>query len=225
MKDSYRHKGLRRRLIEELLRKGISDQKVLEVMGKIPRHFFLEKAFEEMAYKDIPFQIGLDQTISQPYIVAYQTQTLDIRGGDKVLEVGTGSGYQAAVLSLLGAQVYTVERHEALHKKAKALLTRLGYKAHLKCGDGYQGWPEKGPFDKIIITAAPSEIPKKLLYQLKQGGKMIVPVGNIDRTQKMKLITRIEAEKFTISDLIDCKFVPMLSGINPHVHESSKTAQ
>ncbi len=219
VRDTYRHKGLRKKLVQELSRKGIHSASVLRAIGQIPRHYFLEKAFEEMAYKDLPFQIGLDQTISQPYIVAYQTQELAIAPGHKVLEIGTGSGYQAAVLSWLGAEVFSIERHLPLHKKAEEILSRLGLSAQLYFGDGFEGLPDHGPFDRIIVTAAAPSTPKKLLYQLRIGGKMIVPVGEENEIQKMKIITRIEENKFSMETTINCQFVPMLSGVKRSIND------
>ncbi|MCO6491666.1 MAG: protein-L-isoaspartate(D-aspartate) O-methyltransferase [Phaeodactylibacter sp.] len=213
MKDTYRHKGMRKRLVEELRRKGITDERLLAAIGTLPRHFFLDKAFEEWAYKDKPFPIGNDQTISQPYTVAYQTSLLQIKKRDKVLEVGTGSGYQAALLAMLGARVYTVERQEMLYEKAKALLSKL-QPGNIRCylRDGYKGLPEFAPFDKIIVTAGAPEVPKPLLEQLAVGGIMVIPVG--EPVQKMHRIIRISEEEYDDRVLANFRFVPLLKGLN-----------
>jgi protein-L-isoaspartate(D-aspartate) O-methyltransferase len=213
MIDDYRHKGLRKKLIESIRSKGITDEQVLDVMGALPRHFFLDKAFEEQAYKDQPFPIGSDQTISQPYTVAYQTQLLQVKKGDKILEIGTGSGYQACVLAMMGARVYTIERQRALFDKTKKLLTTLGFtRVKVHFGDGYKGLPVFAPFDKIIITAAPEEIPEELLKQLKQGGIMILPKGSSGH-QVMCCITKLADGKYTIAEGENFSFVPMLPGM------------
>lgn len=213
MKDSYRHKGLRRQLIETLEQKGIDDERVLNAMLQLPRHFFLDNAFDEIAYEDRALPIGNDQTISQPYTVAYQTCLLNIQKREKVLEVGTGSGYQAAILALLGARVYTVERQELLHKKAKKLLEALQL-GNIRCyfRDGYNGLPEFAPFDKIIVTAGAREIPSKLLGQLKVGGRMVIPVG--DKVQKMLCIDRVSEDKYEKEEKANFRFVPFVKGLN-----------
>ena len=213
MKDTYRHKGMRRQLVEELRRKGISDERLLAAIETLPRHFFLDKAFEEWAYKDKPFPIGNDQTISQPYTVAYQTSLLRIKKRDKVLEVGTGSGYQAALLAMLGARVYTVERQEALYEKAKALLSKLKL-GNVRCylRDGYKGLPEFAPFDKIIVTAGATGVPPALLKQLAIGGILVIPVG--EHVQKMHLIVRLSEEEYDDQVLANFRFVPLLKGLN-----------
>jgi protein-L-isoaspartate(D-aspartate) O-methyltransferase len=211
-KDTYRHQGLRKKLVETVRKKGITDERILSAIGQIPRHFFLDKAFEELAYEDKALPIAADQTISQPYTVAYQTQLLDIRKGDKVLEIGTGSGYQACVLELIGAKVYTIERQGELFKKTSALLSEMGYKRiQLFFRDGFKGIPEIQPFDRILITCGAPEIPNELLYQLKIGGKMVVPVG--EKVQRMLRITRQEEHKFQEEYFDDFRFVPMLGGI------------
>ena len=204
---------MRRQLVAELQHKGIKDVRVLQAMMDLPRHFFLDNAFEEIAYEDKAFPIGKDQTISQPYTVAYQTCLLDVQKREKILEVGTGSGYQAAILALLGARVYTVERQELLHKKAKNLLEILK-PGNIRCfyRDGYKGLPEFAPFDKIIVTAGASEIPKALQQQLKIGGVMVIPVG--EKSQKMLKITRIDEDQYEIQELADFRFVPFLKGLN-----------
>ena len=214
MKDTYRHKGMRRRLVEELASKGITDKAVLEVMNTIPRHFFLDNAFEEMAYQDKAFAIGEDQTISQPYTVAFQTQLLEVQKRDKILEIGTGSGYQASVLAMLGARVFTIERIKVLHLKAKNIFEILqlkGIRSYFK--DGYKGLAEFSPFDKIIITAAAPEIPPRLIEQLKVGGYMIIPYGNQDEGQKMMRLTKLSEEGALKEEIFgNFRFVPMLKG-------------
>jgi protein-L-isoaspartate(D-aspartate) O-methyltransferase len=214
MDDSYRHKGLRRQLIEEIKAKGIKDEKVIEAMSILPRHFFLEKAFEEHAYADKAFPIGNDQTISQPYTVAYMTSLLDIKKGDKVLEIGTGSGYQAAILATLGARVYTVERQEELYKKTKELLKALNFNT-LRCffGDGSVGLADYAPYDKIIVTAGAPVIPDALKEQLAIDGVLIIPVGENDG-QRMYYIKRINEIEYESKALDKFRFVPFLSGLN-----------
>ena len=209
MKDNFRHQGLRQQLVDHLVESGISDKKVLAAISKIPRHLFLDKAFVEFAYQDLAFPIGCDQTISQPYTVAFQSQLLQISAHDKVLEIGTGSGYQTAVLLELNANVFTIERQKDLYEKTKNFLPKLGYQAMFIYGDGYKGLPSFAPFDKIIVTAGAYEIPNILLKQLKIGGTMVIPVGNSE-TQKMKLIKRLSEKEFTTQTLGDFSFVPML---------------
>lgn len=213
MKDSYRHKGLRKQLAEQLREKGIKDERVLRAIGQLPRHFFLDKAFEEWAYQDKPFPIGKDQTISQPYTVAYQTSLLEVKKRDKVLEIGTGSGYQAAILALLGARVHTVERQELLYERAKALLQQLEI-GNVRCylRDGYKGLPEFAPFDKIIVTAGAKEVPKPLLQQLRIGGCLVIPVG--EQAQRMKRITRLDEDNYEHEDFANFRFVPFVKGVN-----------
>lgn len=214
MKDSYLHKGLRHKLIETLQSKGIKDTQVLEVMKNLPRHFFLDNAFAEKAYEDQAFPIGKDQTISQPYTVAFMTEALEVKKRAKVLEVGTGSGYQAAILHLLGARVFTIERQAALYEKTKRLFQKLNLtmiRTYLR--DGYQGLPEMAPFDRIIVTAGASEIPDALLQQLKIGGIMIIPVGQIHQT--MLKVTRTAENHWEKEDIGAFRFVPFLKGINP----------
>lgn len=212
MKDTYRHKGLRRQLVETIRKKGIRSEPVLDAMLVIPRHFFLDKAFSEIAYEDKAFPIGLEQTISQPFTVAYQTELLDIQKREKVLEIGTGSGYQAAVLAVMGARVFTVERHEKLLAKAKEMfeLFNLGnIRAYFR--DGYKGLPEFAPFDKIIITAAAPFVPEPLKQQLKIGGKMVIPV-NTENGQEMQRWTKTGADEFKIERFDKFHFVPFLEG-------------
>lgn len=213
LKDEYRHKGMRKKLIEELRRKGIKHEPTLAAMAKLPRHFFLDNAFEEWAYVDKAFPIGHDQTISQPYTVAIQTILLDVNQRDRVLEVGTGSGYQAAILGLLGGRVFTIERQEPLFYKTKALLEELRA-GNIRCflKDGYLGLPEFAPFDRIIVTAGAPEIPPELVAQLKVGGIMVIPVGSEGQT--MIRITKIDEKKVKTEEFGAFKFVPMLKGIN-----------
>lgn len=213
MIDSYRHKGLRNKLIKTLEEKGIQNQAVLAAIKKIPRHFFLDKAFEDWAYKDIPFPIGNEQTISQPFTVAYQSSILEVEVNHKVLEIGTGSGYQACVLSELAAKVYTIERQENLFHKTNKLLKKIGYsKIRTFWGDGYKGLPRQAPFDRIIVTAGAPFIPKKLTEQLAIGGKLVIPVG--DKSQKMIRLTRTSETKFEQEQFGDFQFVPFLKGVN-----------
>ncbi|MEA3496717.1 MAG: protein-L-isoaspartate(D-aspartate) O-methyltransferase [Bacteroidota bacterium] len=207
--DSYKHKGLRRKLAKKVSEKGINDQRIIDAIEKIPRHYFLDSAFHELAYKDQAMQIGENQTISQPFTVAYQTQLLEIEEGDKVLEIGLGSGYQACILEELGAKVYSIERIEKLYKKAKALLPKMGYNPKMFVGDGTVGLPEHAPFNKIIVTAAAPEIPQNLIDQLKIGGILVVPVG--DRaTQTMYKIKKISDTDFTKQPLDLFRFVPLI---------------
>lgn len=213
MQDSYRHKGLRKQLIQFLKEKGISDLAVLEAMSQVPRHLFVNKTFENQAYKDIALRIDVNQTISQPYTVAYQTEFLNVDNTMNVLEIGTGSGYQAAILSKLVKQVYTLERFEKLHKKAKKILSFLGYD-NVTCfyKDGFEGLPEYATFDRIIVTAAAPEIPQNLLDQLKVGGRMVIPVNKTKAIQQMLLVQKT-IDKIVIVEGPDFRFVPMLTGI------------
>lgn len=206
---------MRRKLVAELKGKGIQDKRVLEVIGTLPRHFFLDKAFEEWAYKDSAFPIGNEQTISQPYTVAYQTILLDVQKREKILEIGTGSGYQAAILAMLGARVYTVERQELLYKRAKILLETLK-SGNIRCfyRDGSKGLSEHAPFHKIIVTAAAAEVPETLLKQLRIGGIMVIPIGTA-AGQKMYKITRLSESEYQTEKLLSFRFVPFLEGINP----------
>ena len=177
MIDSYKHKGLRKQLVNTIREKGILNENILGAIDKIPRHFFLDSSFLEFAYQDKPFPIGSGQTISQPYTVAFQTELLEVKPNDKVLEIGTGSGYQACVLEELGAKVFSIERQKKLYLKSKKFLAGLGYKAKLFYGDGYKGLPAFAPFDKILITAGAPSLPEELIEQLKPGGMIVVPIG------------------------------------------------
>ena len=211
MEDSYIHKGLRRKLVETLQQKGIKNINVLEAIGKVPRHLFMDSGFRHFAYQDKAFPIAENQTISQPYTVAFQTELLDIKAGDKVLEIGTGSGYQAAVLVALGAKVYTIERFKKLSMNAQILLPTIGYHPQFFFGDGFKGLPSYAPFDKIIVTAAAPEIPETLKQQLRIGGKLVIPFGKAD-TQIMLLIERTGENNFKQYEHGDFAFVPMLKG-------------
>ena len=199
---------LRERMVREQIEaRGVKNHRVLEAMRKVPRHLFIPEAYHNMAYEDTPVPIGEGQTISQPYIVAYMTDALKIKPTDRVLEVGTGSGYQAAILGELAAEVYTIEVLPDLAERAAALLAELGYpNVHVRVGDGYLGWPEEAPFDAIILTAAPPEIPEPLLQQLAEGGRLIAPVG-VD-FQQLVLIQKKEG-RFTRENLLPVRFVPM----------------
>jgi len=210
MVDTYRHKGLRKKLVDEIRAKGIRDEQVLKAIEIIPRHLFLDSSFVEYAYQDKPFPIGAGQTISQPYTVAFQTELLQVARGDKVLEIGTGSGYQACVLLEMGARVYSIERHHSLYVKTRELLTRLSYAPKLFYGDGYKGVPAFAPYDKILITAAAPVIPEALKQQLKMGGFIVVPFGG-GPTQVMKRLTKISEDDFREEDFGYFRFVPMLS--------------
>lgn len=212
MQDSYRHKGLRKQLINLLKEKGISDAKVLTAMAQVPRHLFVDKTFENQAYKDIALRIDANQTISQPYTVAYQTEFLSVDNSMSVLEIGTGSGYQAAVLSKLVKKVFTLERFEQLYKKAKKQLNFLGFD-NIACfyKDGFEGLAEFAPFDRIIVTAAAPEVPENLVAQLKVGGRMVIPVNKTAGEQQMLLIQK-DKDKITIVEGPKFRFVPMLKG-------------
>ena len=210
--DTYRHKGLRRKLVETVKSKGITDEKVLHAIERIPRHFFLDSAFDEVAYEDKAFPIAEKQTISQPYTVAYQTQLLEIKPFDKVLEIGTGSAYQASVLADMGAQVYTIERQKKLFDSNKTFTFIKKY-PNIKFfyGDGYEGLPTFAPFDKVLITAAAPDIPQKLLEQMKVGGMMVIPVGTGDVQVMKRLIKQQDGSlKEEVYDRFS--FVPMLTG-------------
>ncbi|SKB79083.1 protein-L-isoaspartate(D-aspartate) O-methyltransferase [Salegentibacter salinarum] len=213
IEDNYRHKGKRQQLVKTVKKKGITDKAVLDAIGKIPRHLFMDSSFEDHSYQDKAFPIAADQTISQPYTVAFQTEKLEIEKGDKVLEIGTGSGYQTAVLCELGAKVYSIERQRELYKKTKAFLNKIGYRPkHLSFGDGYKGMPDYAPFDKIIVTAGAPFVPNDLLGQLKVGGKMVIPVG--DDIQIMTLFIRKSPKEFDKTEFGQFRFVPLLGDKN-----------
>jgi protein-L-isoaspartate(D-aspartate) O-methyltransferase len=212
LSDSYRHKGLRKQLVELIRSKGISDERVLMAILEIPRHYFIDSAFDKIAYEDRAFPIAEGQTISQPYTVAYQTQLLEVKPHEKVLEVGTGSAYQASVLAMMGAQVYSIERQKQLYDQNKKFAYLRNFPGiHYFYGDGYQGLPTYAPFDKIIVTAAAPVIPDKLVGQLKPGGKMVIPVGE-GKVQQMLRICK-DAMGVTQEEVFDnFSFVPMLQG-------------
>ena len=209
MNDTYKHKGLRKKMINELIAKGIHDQNILDAFFKIPRHFFLDLAFVEKAYTNIAFQIGAKQTISHPYTVAFQTQLLELGIGDKVLEIGTGSGFQTCILCCLGARVYSVERQKELFISAKHIIDRFGYSPKLYYGDGYKGVELYQPYDKILVTCGAPHVPKLLIDQLKVGGVMIIPIGE-GKEQLMKKITKISETETAEEEFGVFKFVPML---------------
>lgn len=213
MFDTIQHKGMRRKLVESLAQKGITDQRVLEAIGRVPRHLFIESGFIGFAYKDQAFPIGSGQTISQPYTVAYQTQLLELENHHKVLEVGTGSGYQAAVLVEMGVQVFTIERQRDLYVSAQRLLTSIGYSPMFFWGDGYKGLPSYGPFDRILVTAGAPYIPEALKLQLKQGGRLVIPVGESSH-QIMTLVVRNDNDSFSQYEFGNFSFVPLLTGTN-----------
>tara|TARA_B110000467_G_C18332444_1_gene494411 strand:- start:1132 stop:1785 length:654 start_codon:yes stop_codon:yes gene_type:complete len=213
MKDSFRHQGLRKQLVQHLASKGIKNIDVLSAINSIPRHQFLDTAFVNFAYQDKAFPIGSGQTISQPYTVAFQSQLLELNPYDKVLEVGTGSGYQAAVLTLLDADVYTIERQRDLFNKTKVFLPKLGYNCRFVYGDGYKGLPKFAPFDKIIITCGAPCIPEDLVAQLKVGGRMVAPIGEGD-IQVMHLIEKLSETETRITTHGEFSFVPMLNDKN-----------
>lgn len=206
--DTYRHKGLRKNLIKEIREKGVHSERVLEAMEKVPRHFFFDEAFVEQAYTDKAFPIGEGQTISQPFTVAYQTELLQIKNQDKVLEIGTGSGYQTCILLELGAKVYTIERQKVLYEKTKIKLNDLGYKARFFCADGSLGLPLHAPFDKILVTAGAPFIPKTLMDQLKIGGILVIPVGD-EKMQIMNSMIKTGSESFDKQEGGTFRFVPL----------------
>lgn len=213
MKDTYKHNGLRNQLVKIIAQKGITDKNVLTALGNVPRHLFMDSSFADFAYQDKAFPIGADQTISQPYTVAFQTELLQIRENHQILEIGTGSGYQTAVLLEMGAKVYTIERQQELFKKTKLFLPKLGYKPKkIIFGDGYKGLPENAPFDGIIVTAGAPFVPNALLSQLKIGGRLVIPIG--DEEQIMTLYIRTSEKDFEKHELGKFKFVPMLNKKN-----------
>ncbi len=212
--DSYRHQGLRKKLTEEIRSKGIQNEEVLAAINEVPRHFFLDSSFLEIAYQDKPFPIGSGQTISQPYTVAFQTELLDVKKNMKVLEIGTGSGYQACILDIMGARVYTIERHHSLFIKTRKLLDSMNCRAKLFYGDGYKGLPAFAPFDRILITAAAPKVPDELLQQLKIGGMLVLPLGSGD-TQVMTRIIKHDDNHLEKEQHGYFRFVPMLSDKAP----------
>ena len=213
MKDTAKHQGLRNQLVTLLKEKGIIDKGVLEAINKIPRHLFLNSSFADYAYQDKAFPIGAGQTISQPYTVAFQSQLLEVKKDHKILEIGTGSGYQTAVLCLMGAKVYSVERQNELFKQTSVLLPKLGIRPkHLSFGDGYKGLPNHAPFDSIIVTAGAPIIPQALMAQLKIGGRLVIPLG--EKNQIMTLLIRKNETQFEKHEFGDFKFVPLLENKN-----------
>ena len=211
MVDTFRDKGLRNKLVEEIKSKGIKDENVLAAINKVPRHFYMDSGFIDFAYKDKAFPISAGQTISQPFTVAFQTELLNVQKGDKILEIGTGSGYQTAILMELGARVYSIERFKELFLKAGELLKRMGYHPYLFWGDGYLGNKAYQPYDKILITAGANDIPEDLVNQLKTGGIMVIPVGAGD-SQKMIRLTKTSDNKYSIEEHGLFSFVPFLKG-------------
>ncbi|MEO1030669.1 MAG: protein-L-isoaspartate(D-aspartate) O-methyltransferase [Bacteroidota bacterium] len=214
MKDTFKHKGMRQQLVDSIRKHGgIKDEAVLKAINKVPRHLFMDSGFIDHAYVDKAFPIAADQTISQPYTVAFQTELLQVKSGDKVLEIGTGSGYQCAVLIELGAKVYSIERQQELFKKTSKFLPKIGYRAKkLVFGDGYKGLPEEAPFDGIIVTAGAPFVPKPLLSQLKVGGRLVIPVG--EEVQTMTLFIRKGPKAFEKHEFGQFRFVPLLENKN-----------
>ncbi|MFD0990848.1 protein-L-isoaspartate(D-aspartate) O-methyltransferase [Mariniflexile jejuense] len=213
MKDTFKHKGLRQQLVNVLIAKGITNEAVLKAIGNIPRHLFMDSGFLDHAYQDKAFPIAADQTISQPYTVAFQTELLQVKKDHKILEIGTGSGYQTAVLCELGAKVYSIERQQELFKKTSLFLPKLGYRAKkLIFGDGYKGLKDEAPFDSIIVTAGAPFVPKPLLSQLKIGGRLVIPVG--DDVQIMTLFIRKDTKEFEQHEFGEFRFVPLLEDRN-----------
>jgi protein-L-isoaspartate(D-aspartate) O-methyltransferase len=207
--DNYRERGARKKLVEHLKSRGISDHKVLSAIGKVPRHFFFDETFWNQAYRDIAFPIGDGQTISQPYTVAYQTELLHLKRGDKVLEIGTGSGYQTCILMELGANVYTIERQESIYNHTIKVLPGMGYKANFFFGDGSMGIEEHAPYNKIIVTAGAPFVPEALLKQLKIGGVLVIPVGD-EHSQKMVTVFRVSEKDYEKIELDTFRFVPLV---------------
>lgn len=210
LEDNYRHKGLRKKLVETIRSKGITSREVLAAIDAVPRHLFFESSFLEFAYDDKPFPIGAGQTISQPFTVAFQTQLLELKKGDKILEVGTGSGYQASILASMGAKVFTIERHKSLYQKARSFLQHIGFNTiKVFYGDGFAGLPTFAPFDKILITAAVSFIPELLFEQLRPGGLMVLPLGGED-VQTMTVVRKTNEGEMLSEKHGTFRFVPML---------------
>jgi len=213
LKDTLKHRGMRNKLADTLIKKGISDKNTLDAIRTIPRHLFMDSSFEGHAYQDKAFPIAADQTISQPYTVAFQTQLLEVKPGQKILEIGTGSGYQTAVLLQLKAKVYTIERQLELFKKTKIFFSKLGYRPKKKIfGDGYKGLPEEAPFDGIVVTAGVPEVPRALMSQLKVGGRLVIPIGTDD--QIMTLYIRKSEKEFEKKEYGSFRFVPLLADKN-----------
>jgi protein-L-isoaspartate(D-aspartate) O-methyltransferase len=209
VEDNYKHKGMRRALVKIIKEKGIKDERVLQAINKVPRHYFFENAFLEHAYQDKAFPIGEGQTISQPYTVAFQTELLKVNKGDAVLEIGTGSGYQSCILLEMGAKVYTIEYNRKLYELAKRNLPEMGYNPQFFLGDGSKGLPTFAPFDKILVTAGAPFVPGSLISQLKEGGCLVIPVGD-NKTQKMLRITKAKDNKIIKEEFDNFSFVPLL---------------
>lgn len=214
LEDNYRHKGMRKQLVDLLRTKGISDERVLSAINEVPRHVFLDSSFVELAYQDQAFPIGSGQTISHPHTVAFQSQLLELQPGMKVLEIGTGSGYQACVLASMGAKVFSIERQRNLYFKTKEILEQLPFRVKTFLGDGFEGLPAYAPFDRIIITAGAPTIPQALVDQMKTGGIMVIPMDNSEgEGQKMLRLTKMEDGTLRQEEFGDFKFVPMLNEI------------
>jgi len=209
MQDTYKHKGMRKQLIDELRAKGITDQSVLAAFDAVPRHYFLDLVFEQQAYSNTAFQIGAGQTISHPYTVAFQTSLLEWKKGEKVLEIGTGSGFQTCILCSMGVKVFSIERQKELYLKAKKIIDHFGFTPKLFFGDGYEGKESYAPFDKILVTCGAPDVPRKLLDQLKVGGMLVIPVGNMDKQQMLR-ITKISDTEYHEELFGEFSFVPML---------------
>lgn len=209
LQDSYKHKGKRKILIQSLKEMGIIDDRILKAFDQIPRHYFLDLAFDEQAYTNMAFQIGSGQTISHPFTVAFQTQLLELSKGDKVLEIGSGSGFQTCILAALGAKVYSIERHKKLHRKAKSMVDYFRFTARLFFGDGYQGKKAYAPYDRILVTCGAPELPQELIHQLKNGGILVIPVGD-GAEQKMLKIKKDHEGQISQEEFGTFKFVPML---------------
>jgi len=213
LKDTNKHQGLRNQLVTVLKEKGITDKNVLDAISKVPRHLFLESSFADFAYQDKAFPIAAGQTISQPYTVAFQTELLQVKKDDKVLEIGTGSGYQTSILCTMGAKVYSVERQNELFKQTSVFLPKINIRPkHLAFGDGYKGLPNYGPFDSIIVTAGAPVIPPALMAQLKVGGRLVIPLG--DKHQVMTLLIRKNESQFEKHEFGEFRFVPLLENKN-----------
>lgn len=213
MQDTFKHKGMRRQLVSELRQKGISDEKILDAFMAIPRHFFLDLVFDNQAYSNVAFQIGAGQTISHPFTVAFQTQLLDLKKGEKVLEIGTGSAFQTCILCQLGMKVFTIERQKELYLKAKKIVEHFNFNPRMFFGDGYKGQSAFAPYDKILITCGAPFIPEELLKQLKVGGLLVIPVGNLEK-QEMIRIKKIDESNFEQENFGEFSFVPMLENRN-----------
>jgi len=207
--DNYRERGARKQLVELLKRRGIEDKRVLAAIGKVPRHYFFDETFWNQAYRDIAFPIGDGQTISQPYTVAYQTELLHIERGDRVLEIGTGSGYQTCILLELGAEVYTIERQQCLYNRTIQVLPYMGYKPNFFLGDGSKGIPKHAPYDKILVTAGAPFVPDVMLKQLRIGGLLVIPVGG-EKEQKMMTVLRVGEQAYERIELDTFRFVPLV---------------